>query len=135
MERVLKIHSAIMVLVFLILGLVFLGAGAPQAIAEPDGETSAFSVASGEVTLIGRLNEVRQLEAWDGKVYNIARNEKGRELRALATIRKVEVKGTVKEGYGGALTITIDSYKPLSDSTYMTDGTIRPSLIRRLDIE
>jgi hypothetical protein len=130
MERVLKIHSAIMVLVFLILALVFLGAGAPQAIAEPDGETSDFSVASGEVTLIGRLNEVRQLEAWDGKVYNIARNEKGRELRALAIIRKVEVKGTVKEAYGGALTITIDSYKPLSDSTYMSDGTIR-----RLDIE
>jgi hypothetical protein len=135
MERVLKIHSAIMVLVFLILALVFPGSGAPQAIAEPAGKTSAFSVASGEITLIGRLNEVRQLEAWDGKVYNIARNEKGRELRALAIIRKVEVKGTVKEGYGGTLTIMIDSYKPLSDSTYMSDGTIRPSLSRRLGIE
>jgi len=135
MERVLKIHSAITAWVFLILGLVFLGASPPQAIAEPDGETSAFSVASGEVTLIGRLNEARQLEAWDGKVYNIARNEKGRELRALAIMRKVEVKGTVKEGYGGTLTITVDSYKPLSDSTYMTDGSIRPSLSRRLGIE
>jgi hypothetical protein len=125
-----------MVLVFLILALVFLGAGAPQAIAEePNGETSALPAASGEVTLTGRLNEVRQLEAWDGKVYNIARNEKGRELRALAIIRKVEVKGTVKEGYGGTLTIMIDSYKPLSDSTYMSDGTIRPSLSRRLGIE
>ncbi|MDH7500798.1 MAG: hypothetical protein QHH30_10515, partial [candidate division NC10 bacterium] len=93
------------------------------------------SVASGEITLIGRLNEGRQLEAWDGKVYNIARNEKGRELRALATIRKVEVKGTVQEGSGGVLTITIDSYKPLSDSTYMTDGSIRPSLSRRLGIK
>ncbi len=135
MERVLMIHSAIMVLVFLILALVFLGAGTPQAIAEPGGETLAFSVASGEITLTGRLNEVRQLEAWDGKVYNIARNEKGRELRALAIIRKVEVKGTVKEGYGGTLTITIDSYTPLSDSTYMSDGTIRPSLSRRLGVE
>ena len=50
MKRVLNIHSAIMVLVFLILALVFLGAGAPQAIAESDGETSALSAASGEVT-------------------------------------------------------------------------------------
>ena len=119
MARVLKIHSSVIVLPFLIMVLVCLVAGPLQAIAEPDGEASSLSVAGGEVTLIGRLNETRQLETLDGTVYNIARNEKGRQLRALMIIRKVEVTGTVKEGYAGALTITIDSYKPLSSSTYM----------------
>jgi len=86
MKRALKIHSAIMGLVFLILGLVFLGAGPPQAIAEPEGETSAFSAGSGKVTLVGRVNEARQLEAWNGKVYNIARNEKGYDRRLDASV-------------------------------------------------
>ena len=99
--------------------LVCLVAGPLQAIAEPEGEASAMSGAAEEITLIGRLNEARQLEALDGTVYNIARNEKGRQLRADMIIRKVEVRGTVEEGYRGALTITIDSYRVLSSSTYM----------------
>ena len=118
MVRDLKIHTRIIVLPFLIMALVSLVPGPPQAIAEPDGEPSASSAVAGEVTLIGRLNEARQREALDGNVYNIARNEEGRQLRALMIIRKVEVGGTVEEGYGGALSITIDSYKPLSSSTY-----------------
>jgi hypothetical protein len=94
-------------------------AGPLQTTAELEEEASPLPVAPKEVTLIGRLNEARQLETLDGTVYNIVRNEKGRQLRALMTIRKVEVRGTVKEGYGDALTITIDWYKPLSSDTYM----------------
>ena len=119
MARDLKTHSFITVLPFLVLELVCLIAGPRQARAEPEGEASPLSAAPREVTLIGRLNETRQLEALDGSVYNIARNEKGRQLRALMIIQKVEVKGTVNEGHGSALTITIDSYKPLSSDNYM----------------
>ena len=63
-----------------------------------------------ESTITGTVNELKMIEADDGEVYSIDKNAVGEEVKTHMG-KKVEVTGSVEEGYGGALIITVRSYK------------------------
>lgn len=75
--------------------------------------TAGPVVASGEVTLMGEVNDSYQLVS-DGQVYEIADTPKGNEMAENHINAKVKVTGTV-EGQDDMKTITVTDFQVISE--------------------
>lgn len=68
-----------------------------------------YRVFAGEITIVGEVNDTQQIVA-DGKIYEVAANEKGDDLVTNYIAEKVEVTGTVEEKDEMTI-ITVKSFK------------------------
>jgi hypothetical protein len=69
----------------------------------------SYRVFAGDVTIVGEVNDTQQIVA-DGKIYEVAANEKGDDLVTNYIAEKVEVTGTVEEKDEMTI-ITVKSFK------------------------